>query len=255
MNLRTAPFLLLFLLNTALAGPYCVSHRALGYGELENSLSALEAAGKAGASGIEYDLHHTKDNKTILYHDKKFKRLVKGKGCPVGQDVHDLNYADISEKCFLENGERIPLFEDSLKLMSAYESILFVELKDFITDSDFDLIKKYYGDRPEKLMLISFSMEALELALEKRKTDPFFDKIKTILLKKYGFVGNIDKIDGIDAKYINKKRVKRLKKAGKLVGVYTKDSKKKIKKYLRKGADFITTNEPILCERIISEKN
>ncbi|MFT6067844.1 MAG: glycerophosphoryl diester phosphodiesterase [Bacteriovoracaceae bacterium] len=238
-----------------LAGPYCVSHRALGYGEIENSLSALEAAGIAGAAGIEFDLHHTKDNKTIIYHDKKLKRLVKGKDCPVGKDVHELNLSDINGKCFLENGEPIPLFEDSLKLMRTYESILFVELKDFITDSDFDLIKKYYGDRPERLMLISFSMEALEVVLEKRKKDPFFDKIKLILLKKYGYTGNIDKIDGIDAKYIHKKRVKRLKKASKLVGVYTKDSEKKIKKYLKKGADFITTNKPTLCERIISENN
>ena len=255
MNLKTAPFLLFFFSSMAFAGPYCVAHRALGYGEVENSLSALEAAGKAGASGIEYDLHHTKDGKTIVYHDNKLKRLIKGSACPSGREVHELKYSDIKDKCFLENGEQVPLFEDSLKLMSAYDSILFVELKDWITDSDFEMIKKYYGSRPEKLMLISFDREALGQVLEKRKTDPFFNNIKTILLKKHGFVGNIDKIDGIDAKYIHKKRVKRLQKAGKLVGVYTKDSERKIRKYLKKGVDFVTTNEPLLCERIILDKN
>lgn len=238
----------------AFAGPYCVSHRALGYGETENSLSALEAAGKAGASGIEYDLHHTKDNQTIVYHDNKLKRLIRGSGCPSGREVHELKYSDIVNKCFLENGEQVPLFEDSLKLMSAYESILFVELKDWITDADFDLIKKYYGNRPEKLMLISFKESALNQVIEKRKLDPFFQKIKTILLKKYGYVGSVDRFDGIDAKYIHKKRVKKLKRDSKLVGVYTKDSKGKIQKYLKKGVDFITTNNPLLCEKMIFDK-
>lgn len=248
-------FLIGLLVSSSLvAAPYCVSHRANGYGELENSMGALKAAARAGVHAIEFDLNHTKDNKTVVYHDEVLKRFVKG-ACPFGRAVRHLTLEEISQGCQLENGEAVPTFREAMIELSKFDSVLFVELKDTIIEEDFKVIKEFYSERPEKVVIISFKTKILDKVLEKRKKDPFFKKIKTVLLKKYGYFGKIDKYDGIDAKYIHKRKVKRLKKKGHLVGVYTKDSERKIKKYLKKGVDFITTNDPKLCEDIISKKN
>ena len=174
------------------AKPFCVSHRAKGFGETENSMAALLAAGKAGAAAVEYDLNHTKDHKTVIYHDSVVKRFLIGSTCPMGTSVHELTLDEINSKCQLDNGEKIPTFSEALRVMSTFDTIQFVELKDTITEDDFAVIKKYYGHQPEKLMIISFDTNALDLVLKKRKTDSFFNKIKTVQLKKYGYVGKID---------------------------------------------------------------
>ena len=234
------------------AGPFCVAHRSLGYSALENSLEAFESASKANASAIEFDLLHTKDGKTIVYHDKKLDRLVIGSKCPKGRKIKELNFKEIRAFCKLENGEVIPTLEESLQLLSQYNPILFIEFKDEqISVNDLDLIKYYYVLRPEKIMIISFLEDVLMKVEKRKKVDPFFKLTKTIKLKKIGYNANIDSFSGISAKYINKKHVQRLQQDGKLVGAYTKSSEEKILKYLAKGVDFVTTNNSPLCESLL----
>lgn len=246
-------FIYLMASTALLARPFCVSHRALGFGELENSMAAFVAAGEAGVAAIEFDLLHTKDNKTIVYHDKKLKRMTKGANCPSGSAISKLNFEQIDKNCRLVNGEKIPTFSETLETLSKFKAILFVELKDSISEADFSDIKKYYSDRPSKLVIISFKAEALDTVLKKRETDDFFKQIKTLLLKKRGNSANIERFDGLNTKYIKTSKVDEFKRQGKLIGVYTKNSGRKIRKYLKKGSDFITTDEPMKCEKIIEE--
>lgn len=229
--------------------PFCVAHRSLGYGGLENSLEAFEKASKANASAIEFDLLHTKDGKTIVHHDDKFGRVTLG--C-AKKKIKEMTLKEVKENCKLKNNEAIPTFDEALELLSQYNSSLFIEFKDkTITENDFETIKRYYSTRPEKALIISFQKHILTMVEKKKETDDYFKSVKTILLKKIGFYANIDDLNGINAKYIHKSHVERLQKEGKLVGVYTKNSEEKILKYLSKGVDFITTNNSPLCESLI----
>jgi len=247
--------LLLILSLSSNARPFCVAHRALGYGELENSLSAIVAAAESGAKAIEFDLLHSLDKKALIYHDSVLKRLILRSSCPIGKKIKDLTSTEISENCKLKNGEAIPTFEAALQVLAKYDSKLFIELKDTVTLSDLNLIKKYYSNRPEKIFIISFEEKALLKVIKHRETDDFFNDVKVLLLKKYGSFGNFTKYDGANVKYVRKSKVSELKDQGKLVGVYTKSSKRKIKKYLKKGVDFITTNNTTRCEKIIKKMN
>ena len=252
MKKLSLSIIILLLSAPSFGKPYCVAHRSLGFGELENSQASFLAASRGNASAIEFDLLHTKDKKTIIYHDSILDRLVEGGNCPKGELVSSLTLKEIQDNCLLENKEKIATLEDGLKLLSSYDSKLFIEFKDHsITKDDLALIKNYYAERPEKIAIISFNKEILDKVTKVKTVDSFYNKIKVMLLKKYGFLGSIKNYDGIDAKYITKLRIKKLKRDGKLVGVYTKDSKRKIKRYLRKGVDFITTNNHKLCSSII----
>lgn len=237
---------------TALAAqPFCVAHRSLGYGGLENSLESFENASKGGAKAIEFDLLHTKDGKTIVHHDSKFGRVTVGSLCNK-KKVNELTLKEIKDHCKLKNGDAILTLEEALTFLSQYDSALFIEFKDkMITKDDFNIIKTYYYSRPEKIMIISFLKNILMAVEEKKTSDLFYKEVKTLQLKKIGFYANIDDLDGISAKFINKNHVERLQANGKLVGVYTKDSEEKIEKYLEKGVDFVTTNNSPFCESLI----
>jgi glycerophosphoryl diester phosphodiesterase len=245
---------ILGLINSAHAArPFCVAHRSLGYGGLENSLEAFHKASKASASAIEFDLLHTKDGKTIVHHDNKFGRVTIDSYC-TKKKVSEMTLKEIKSTCKLSNNEEVPTFEEALQVLSQYDSALFIEFKDkIITEEDFNTIKKYYLARPEKIFIISF-LKTILLEVENRKNDDdYFKDVKTIELKKIGFFANIDDINGISTKYINKAHVEHLQNEGKLVGVYTKNSTHKIEKYLSKGVDFVTTNNSKLCESLIRD--
>ena len=237
------------------ARPFCVSHRALGFGELENSIAAFRTAMRNDVDAIEFDLLHTKDGKTIVYHDKKLKRLVSGVNCPIGEKVKDLSLSQIQSHCRLINGELIPTLNDALQVLSHGESKLFIEFKDKPLFSDFELIEEYFKNYPEKVFIISFDGETLRQVNMLRMKSPFYQNVATVKLQKFGYFSKFEDFDMVSAKYIHKKKVKCLQDKGKLVGVYTKDKDSKIRKYLKKGVDFITTNRPRRClELIFSNK-
>lgn len=248
-GLFIATLVLLFSFSAFANQPFCVAHRSLGYGGLENSLESFENASKAGAHAIEFDLLHTSDGKTIVHHDSQFGRVTDG--CEK-KKIHEMTLNEIKKNCQLKNGESIPTLEEALALLSQYDSTLFIEFKDkILTLDDLNIIKSYYFNRPDKIMIISF-LKSILLEVElKKESDSFYKNVKTLQLKKFGFYANIDAFNGINGKYINKSHVARLQAKGNIVGVYTKDSKEKIEKYLDKGVDFVTTNNSPLCESLI----
>ncbi len=238
--------------------PICVAHRSIGYGELENSLSAFKAAIESNGKAIELDIRHTLDGKTMVFHDKVLDRLVTGANCPVAKEFNNLTYSEINDNCLLKNNEKIPTFEDALELLSRSDMVLFVELKDSISKDDFKLIRKYYAKRPDKIIFVSFKKKALAKVISQREQDSFFKDTKilklTIFPNLLNFNGKASKYDGIDTSFIFKHRVKRIQKNDKLVSVYTKNTIKQFNRYNSIGVDFITTNRPKLCNSTLINK-
>jgi len=72
--------------------------------------------------GIETDIHATKDNKFICFHDFTLNRIFKK-----NISVKNLNYSKIKE-ISSKNNKTIPLLKDLLKT-SKNKHILFIELK------------------------------------------------------------------------------------------------------------------------------
>lgn len=230
-------------------GPFCVSHRSLGYGEFENSLEAFQQAINNNAKAVEFDIRHTKDNKPIIYHNKILRYGVDGE-CGVGERVSDLIREDIVLGCTLR-GQKIPTLEDALELFQGTDIKLFLEFKDKVTSSDLDLIKKYYENISDKLVIISFKKKALEAVLKRRETDGFYRSVPVLLLKLKGSLKSVGDFDGLDVKKISKKTAKKIKSAGKILGVYTKNSENSIRSAIGKGVDFITTDRPFHCEELV----
>ena len=85
-------------------------HRGLATKKLkENTVAAFKYSFKKGY-GIETDIHCTKDNKIICFHDFNLKKRFR-----VNKNIKNINYSDI-KKISLKFNYKVPLIDDLLKL-------------------------------------------------------------------------------------------------------------------------------------------
>ena len=88
----------------------------------ENSMIAFERAIE-NSYIIELDVHLLKDGKIVVFHDDNLGRMTG-----VDKKIKDCTYEDIKNLRLLKTNEKIPLFEDVLRLVDGRVAIL-IELK------------------------------------------------------------------------------------------------------------------------------
>ena len=97
-------------------------HRGLATKKLkENTIAAFKYSFKKGY-GIETDIHCTKDNRIICFHDFNLKKRFK-----INKKIKNINYKEI-KKISLKFNSKIPLLEDLLKLKRGKLSLM-IEIK------------------------------------------------------------------------------------------------------------------------------
>ena len=116
----------------------------------ENLLISFKQSFKKGY-GVETDIHATKDNEFICFHDFTLKRILKR-----NLSVKNLNYSKIKE-ISTKLGKPIPLLKDLLKASNNKHS-LFIEIKPLFSKS---VLKKLIEEtsRYTKCVFISFKHE------------------------------------------------------------------------------------------------
>lgn len=110
----------------------------------ENTMAAMRRAVEHGY-GIEMDVQLTKDGKVVVFHDFDLKRV-----CGVDAQVDALTYEELQQYPILFSQERIPLFEDVLKLVNGQVPLI-IELKMKTTKSKIcekadEILKDYKGE-------------------------------------------------------------------------------------------------------------
>ncbi len=88
----------------------------------ENTMRAFARACEAGY-GIEMDLQLTKDFKVVVFHDFTLKRV-----CSADGHVSDYTYQELRQFSIYGTDQRIPLFEDVLKLVDGRVPLI-IEMK------------------------------------------------------------------------------------------------------------------------------
>ena len=113
----------------------------------ENILKSFKASFKKGY-GIETDIHATKDEKFVCFHDFTLNRIFKKK-----QSVKDMKYSQISN-ISTQNKKPIPLLKDLLNA-SKNKYPLFIEIKPTFSKK---LLKKLLHETSKfsKCVFISF---------------------------------------------------------------------------------------------------
>lgn len=94
------------------------AHRGLhGNGVPENSLTAFKLARENGY-GVELDVQMTKDKKLVVFHDGNLLRM-----CGVDGNLRDYTYEELLSFNLGDSEEKIPLFEEVLKVLGTTDLI------------------------------------------------------------------------------------------------------------------------------------
>ena len=97
----------------------------------ENCLESFRASFKR-KYGIETDIHLTKDNKFVCFHDFTLKRIFK-----INKSIKNINYGDLKK---INNKKfKIPLLNEVLQL-SKNKFPIFIEIKPLLNKMYFYLI-------------------------------------------------------------------------------------------------------------------
>ena len=171
----------------------------------ENLLISFKQSFKKGY-GIETDIHATKDNKFICFHDFTLKRILKR-----NLSVKNLNYSKIRE-ISIKLGKPIPLLKDLLKA-SGNKHALFIEIKPLFSKL---LLKKLLIEtsRYKKCVFISFKHENIFNLLNiKKNTKVGLSFCPPTSVKKIIEKSNNKKINYLilDKTYLNNKKIQKLK--------------------------------------------
>jgi len=171
----------------------------------ENLLNSFKQSFKKGF-GIETDIHATKDNKFICYHDFTLTRIFKKK-----QSVKNLNYQKLKEISLKQN-KPIPLLQDLLKI-SKNKFYLFIEIKPKFSTK---LLNKLINETSKysKCVFISFKHQNIFNLLKlnkKTKVGLSFSPPTTVKsIVKKSIIKNIDCLI-LDKTYIKNKKIQKLK--------------------------------------------
>ena len=189
----------------------------------ENMLSSFKASFQKGY-GVETDIHITKDNKFVCFHDFTLNRIFKIKKSIKNFDYQNL--ANISK-------DKIPLLKDLLKL-SKKKYYLFIEIKPFFS---IKILKKLLKETSKfsKCVFISFKEKNIYNLLKIKKTTKVglsftsSTSVKTIIKKSNN--KNVSFLI-LDKYFINNKKIQMIKKKQ---FFYTIKNKKDFLKYKKKN--------------------
>ncbi|MFR6310929.1 glycerophosphodiester phosphodiesterase [Anaerofustis stercorihominis] len=144
------------------------AHRGMLKQKTENTISSFKEAMKYDIDSIELDVHLTKDNKLVVFHDFTLERM-----CDINEYIGELTYDEI-KKIKINNEDNIPLFEEVLDLFTDTDINLNVELKSSsylyndIEQKTVNMIKDY--NMEDYTIFSSFDHRALKNIKEIDKT-------------------------------------------------------------------------------------
>ena len=187
----------------------------------ENCLESFKASFKR-KYGIETDIHATKDNKFVCFHDFTLKRIFK-----INQSIKNINYKDLKKF-------KIPHLNEVLEL-SKNKFPIFIEIKPLLNKK---LLSKLISETKKfkKCIFISFKHENIHNLLKinsKVKSGLSFSNkhsVKSIL--KYRLNKKIKYLI-LDKKFLDNKKVQLISKEK---YYYTIKTRKEFLKYNKKNS-------------------
>ena len=235
---------------TAAAQPKVIAHRGFwdAPGSAQNSLRALAKADSIGCWGSEFDVWMTADEKLVVNHDASFK----------GLPIETSQAADVTALT-LSNGEHMPLLDDYLKAFAERPGIKVVcELK-VHTDKRHEakavkkvlkLMKRH--KLTDRAVYITFSPEATREFVKHapKGTEVYYlnGNWTPQQLKDEGCAG-LDYSLAVMKKH--PEWIEQCHSLGLKVNIWTVNRRDDLQWCIDHGADFITTNDPLLLQQMI----
>lgn len=235
------------------------AHRGASGYYPENTMLAFEKAIELGASGIETDVHMTKDGYLVLMHDEQVDRTTNGKGYIKDFELNQLRKLDAGS--WFDKGLTaitVPTIEELFDLVVDTKIILNIEIKTGIVfypgieQKLINIIKNYNMEK--QVIFSSFNHYSMVYCKQ------LCSDIKTGLLYMEGLYKpelycKQAHADAIHPNFcsINEEIVKAAIAAGIEVNPYTVNNEKDMKRLIAYGVSGIITNYPDKLIQVMEE--
>lgn len=230
--------------------PIVFAHRGFSGAAPENTLVAFEKAIQLGVTGIELDVHLSKDGEVVVIHDERLNRTTNSQGLVVHHTLSELKKLDAGS-WFSDDyqGERIPTLQEVLELLQGYSLQLNIELKTGVIDYNrliekvLDLVYRY--GNPEETIYSSFNHYSLKELQNLDSSARIGCLFVAGIYEPWKYVKGM-KAEAIHlVKYnVHPQLVQECHKLGIKVNTYTVDEEDMMRKVLQSGVDGIFTNWP-----------
>lgn len=225
------------------------AHRGASAVAPENTMAAFFIAADCGASGLEMDVHTSKDGVPVIIHDETLERTTNGSGKVCNMPLRELKKLDAGawfSPAF--SGEQIPALVDVLEIFHG-RLRLNLELKDFDSGVKvLSVIKEYPGT---DCVISSFNYQLLDLLRSLESDLPLAVLFAegnwrqavtfAIELKAEAFHPEVAQV--------GRPMISACNEAGLPVIAWTVDEPKVVKSLLRAGVKGIFTNNPAVFNR------
>lgn len=234
-----------------------VAHR--GYwnteGSARNSISALNNAMAIKAYGSEFDVNITSDGVLVVHHDAKTTN---------GMLIEDHTFVELREKApKLKNDELIPTLDDYLtawnhnkktKLVFEIKPQSSPELETRMVEACLETLRKN-NVTDKEVEFISFSYHVCKELKRLRPTAVVMPLSTAVAEPEQMFK---DGMDGFDLHYNvlreHPEWVELAKSQKKIVNVWTVNQEDVMREMIALGVDYITTDEPVLLQKVLKGK-
>jgi glycerophosphoryl diester phosphodiesterase len=245
-----------------------IAHRGVSFEAPENTLAAIKLAWIHNADGVEIDVRLSQDNKIVVIHDANTKRISGEPGRVKSLSLESLKELDVGiwkGKKWLN--ERIPTLEEVFRTVP-HGKFVMVEIKCSI--AILPILKKLVQKtsiKNSQIKLAGFGLKKMSLV---KKALPQFEvyRIKrvdreNIILNSYRLNRLIksskkNNLDGVSLSYsrwIDKKKIDKIKSAGLKVFVWTVDNPSKALRLINSGIDGIISNKPAWLKEKLHKLN
>lgn len=230
-----------------------IAHR--GYwdcdGSAQNSIASLNKAHEAGVYGSELDVWITTDGIAVVNHDRVFQ----------GFCIEESSYEELQKGITLSNGEKIPTLEEYLiagKNTPGTQLIIEIKSHKRVVNEDravatvLYLVQKHSME--EQVEYIAFSMNACKELIRRApaaKVAYLNGDIAPRDLRTLGFTG-LDYSHDILEKH--PEWIDEAKACDLTVNVWTVNDTERMKFFIAKGVDYITTDKPTVLNDITGKE-
>ena len=229
----------------------------------ENSMLAFKKAIEAGVFGMEIDIHMTKDNQIVVFHDSTLDRTSTGSGYIKDYTLEEIRQFRIGPKFeTFENYEKswddeiIPTLAEVLELFKQHDLEVNIELKTYeiaypgMEELMFQVVEES-GYNPDKVIYSSFHIPTM---IKLGKLNP---KAKLALLTQMDYPRMMDYFEalGLEALHPNKDQVLANPKLwapfAEKLRIYTVNDPAQMQMLIDMGVEAIITDYPELALKLV----
>lgn len=235
-----------------------IAHRGFSGKYPENTMLAFKKAVEAGADGIEFDVHFSKDGELVIIHDELLDRTTNGMGAVSDYTYEELSKFDASAGFAGVYGfNKIPTLREYFEFVKPIEG--------FITNIELKTgVKEYSGIEKAVLELID------EFELADRIIISSFNHYSVMRIKalnsdiKCGFLdsswiydfGEYTKTRGVECVHphyvsLNNESVTEIKSNSIQINTWTVNSEEEVERLFYLGIDAVIGNYPDMVKNVL----